>query len=237
MTYEQIFSLIGKILAYGGGTVAIAYLLFQYLAKKWIDSYFVNSLERFRHMQDQELEHYRFEINSLFNRITKIHEKEFEVLPEAWNKLVHASGDVIDTISLFQNFTNLSYLSEIEIDQLLVQYNLSQFQKDEIKNSHNKNEAFQKMVGRSKLINARNKVAALHNYLIYFKIFLSKELYDNFNSADKLFNKILDEYELSQTPGENYNGQKFFSNRDEIIAIIEEISSMIQQRLHYDEAE
>src|SRR5207253_1510705 len=49
-------------------------------------------LERFRHEQAKEIEHLRHEINSLFSRVSKIHEREFEVLPAAWQKLHESYG-------------------------------------------------------------------------------------------------------------------------------------------------
>jgi hypothetical protein len=36
----MIFEVLGKIFVYGGGGVAVAYLLFQYLGKAWIENKF-----------------------------------------------------------------------------------------------------------------------------------------------------------------------------------------------------
>lgn len=236
MAVEKVLIFIGQIVLYGGGAAAISYGLFMYFGKKWLDNQFAKSLEKFRSKQDQELEHYRFEINSLFNRISKIHEKEFEILPEAWKKLVLASGHVMDTISPLQTYTDLTYKSESEIDQILDKYNLDQFSKNEIKGSLDINKAYQKMVGENKIVNANKSVGELHNYLIYYKIFLNKELYDDFDNADKLFTKVLGELEINKASKRGITSREYFLQREEIIALMEGISSRIQQRLHYNEA-
>ncbi|MBD3349946.1 MAG: hypothetical protein GF364_00490 [Candidatus Lokiarchaeota archaeon] len=78
-------------------TIITAILVFKYLASKWIESKFTKSLEDHKHKLENEREKLKFEINSLFNRVTKIHEKEIEVLPIAWKKL----DDLLDLLRKF----------------------------------------------------------------------------------------------------------------------------------------
>jgi len=42
---DIFFKLIGNIVIYGGGAVAIAYVLFIFLGKKWIENKFATQLE------------------------------------------------------------------------------------------------------------------------------------------------------------------------------------------------
>lgn len=83
MPLEAILKFIGNAVAIGGSAAAFAYAIFVWLGKKWLEERFARRLEDYKHKQNQELEHYRYQINALFNRITKIHEKEIEVLPTA----------------------------------------------------------------------------------------------------------------------------------------------------------
>jgi len=67
---KAILEFIGKIVAYGGGAAVIAYYVFLFLGKKWIEAKFADSLEKSRHEHAKEIEHLRFEINSLLTRVT-----------------------------------------------------------------------------------------------------------------------------------------------------------------------
>jgi hypothetical protein len=67
--------------------VAAAYAVFQFLGKRWLEARFAERLEKFKHDQNQEIERLRYRINALMDRTTKLHQHEFEVLPEIWNKL------------------------------------------------------------------------------------------------------------------------------------------------------
>lgn len=70
---DEFFQFIGKIIAVGGTTAAIAYAFFVFLGKKWLENRFSERLEAYKHKQNKELEEVRYRINAQFNRITKIH--------------------------------------------------------------------------------------------------------------------------------------------------------------------
>lgn len=51
-----------QMLAYGGGSAVVAYLLFQRLGKTWIENKFAQRLDQLRHQQALELQRLRVEI-------------------------------------------------------------------------------------------------------------------------------------------------------------------------------
>jgi len=73
----------GQVVLWLGGATVTAFAAFKFLASKWIENKFATQLEAHKHEPAKELEELRHRINSAFSRLTKIHEKEFEVLPEA----------------------------------------------------------------------------------------------------------------------------------------------------------
>src|SRR5437867_8574244 len=101
-----------QIIAIGGGAAALAYGLFVWLGKRWLEQHFAKSLERLRHEQAKEIEHVRHEINSLFSRVSKIHEREFEVLPAAWQKLHESYGRVFKACSRLVDYLDLSRMTD-----------------------------------------------------------------------------------------------------------------------------
>jgi hypothetical protein len=94
LTTDAIFSFLGQLIAYGGGAAAVAYLLFQYLGKKWIENKLSERLEQLRHTQALDLQRFRVEIESLVSGAIRLQEKEFQALPEAWVKLDEAFGQL-----------------------------------------------------------------------------------------------------------------------------------------------
>ena len=73
---EQVLKFLGEVLIYGGTAAAIAYLLFQYLGKTWIENKFAQRLDQLRHQQALELQRLRVEIDSLLSGVLKLQEKD-----------------------------------------------------------------------------------------------------------------------------------------------------------------
>ena len=48
---DQVLRFLGEVVLYGGGSAAVAFLLFQYLGKGWIDARFAERLEAFKEGQ------------------------------------------------------------------------------------------------------------------------------------------------------------------------------------------
>ena len=97
--FDQILRSLGEFIAYGSGAAGVAFLLFRYLGKSWIESKFSERLEQFKHQQAIEIQRLRVKIDSTLSGVLKIQEKEFETLPEAWSKLDEAYGHVTALVS------------------------------------------------------------------------------------------------------------------------------------------
>jgi len=94
-----ILEWIGAIVIGSGVLVSMVYAAFKYLATKWLDSQFAARLQELKHQHDREIEELRFKIAALLDRTTKLHEREFETLPEAWEKLIEAFGYATSTVA------------------------------------------------------------------------------------------------------------------------------------------
>jgi len=84
---DQVLRFFGEVILYGGGSAAVAYLLFRHLGQGWIEARFAERLEAFKHEQAKELQRLKVEVESLLSGALKIQDREFAVLPEAWHKL------------------------------------------------------------------------------------------------------------------------------------------------------
>lgn len=81
---RSLFALVGLVLGAGGGVAIVAYALLRFFGEKWMNAKFEERLAAFKHAQEKELEELRYKINALLDRTVKLHQKEFDVIPEAW---------------------------------------------------------------------------------------------------------------------------------------------------------
>jgi len=238
MSTDKIFSFLGQVIIFGGGSVGVAYLVFTYLGKKWIDNKFEKRLTKFDHELNLQIEQYKFEINSLFNRISKIHEKEFEVLPTMWLKLVEAMGKVSQLTDPSQQYPELNKMSKAEIEELLSEINLYDSQKDKIRNAKDKTKNYTKSIFLLNLVEANTFVYDFHNYLIFNKIFLSHDLFEKFSQIDLLLRNSLMELEIPEGTEDDIRLLETFSKiTDGSKELIKEIEYQIQKRLHYSDTD
>lgn len=135
---EEIYKFIGKVVAIGGSSVAIAYGLFIFVGKQWLENKFSERLEAYKHSLSKELEEIRFRINSLYNRVTKIHEIEIEVLPEAWKRLQRAANQIQYLISQGRKYPNFDLMSDTELDEQCVQWKFKKSEQEALKSAEDK---------------------------------------------------------------------------------------------------
>ena|SRR5215207_8611448 len=89
---RDILATIGAALVGFGLSGAIAFALFKFRGERWVNAKFEERLAAYRPEQQKEIENFKFNINKLMDRATKLHQREFEVLPEIWSKLNDAFG-------------------------------------------------------------------------------------------------------------------------------------------------
>ena len=196
----EIFSFIGKIIAYGGGTAALAYLIFMLLGQKWIEAKFAERLEAYKHAQERELEQYRHQVSIMLSRVTKIHEKEIEVLPEIWQKLQAALGYVAKITSPLQFGPNLNPMNSEELEEFLKKSNLRESHKKNLINTPaiDRNTFYTKTIFWYHLHEAKSAVDEFHNFFLFNRIFLSQDLKKEFQEIDKLFSSALTNREIGE---------------------------------------
>ena len=131
MDIDILFEVLGKIIAYGGGSAAVAYLLFQYLGKGWIENKFNERLQQLQHQQNMEVHRLRVEIDSLLSGVVKLQEHEFEILPTTWKKLYKAQQTIKPLVSPLENYLKLDEFNEEQLEDALVSQEVFQTRLEE----------------------------------------------------------------------------------------------------------
>jgi hypothetical protein len=184
--------MIGQIVAYGGGAAAIAYLVFQFLGKSWIETKFAQRLEEHRHQQALEIQRLRVEIDSVLSGALKLQGKEFETLPEAWAKLDEAYSRVSALVSPLQRYPNLDGMTPARLEEFLEASELFNTTKDEIRKApRDKVRLYEEAIFWHRLHAVKQACAELHNYVARCGIFFPPELKARFTKvSDELWSAV-----------------------------------------------
>lgn len=131
----EILAWIGGATLGGIGLVAAAYWIFQTWGERWLQNRFDRQLEDLRHQQAQEMEAFRFRINRTLDRSTKLHKKEFEIVPEAWRRLVDAYYGTSAHISAFRQLPGFMHMNDEQMEEALKDTELYESQKQQVRDA------------------------------------------------------------------------------------------------------
>jgi hypothetical protein len=196
--FKSFLAAIGAVFAVGGGVATVAYVLLRFFGEKWLSAKFEERLAAYKHAQQKELEQLRFKISALMDRTTKLHQKEFDVLPEAWGKLSDAYGIILALTSALQQYPDLDRMNESHLDEFLKESPLMSWQKDEIKATGKKTDYYIKAIAWHKISKARDACRELDIYLRKNGIFIPEPTKSKFTELDKLIFDTLVEHEINE---------------------------------------
>jgi hypothetical protein len=182
------------VLGLGGA----AYALFRYFGDKWLTTKFNERLESYKHEQQRQLEQLKFSINTLFDRTVKLHQYEFDVLPELWAKLNEAFGYVSSFVSPMQSYPDLDRMSPAHLEDFLAKSELAEFQKDELRTGNEKTRRHMKVRFWYDLQEAQQKYGEFNSAFVAKSIFLQQDLKDQMKELrdmmyDALFERKFEE--------------------------------------------
>lgn len=197
--FPEVLQFIGGVAAIGTTTVGLAYAAFRIFTTKWIDHRFSERLEAFKHQQNQEIEHLRFRINTLMDRTVKLHQREFDVLPETWSLLTEAFFTIEPIAIGLQQYPDIDRMTEDHLDEFLVQSPLTAVQKTEIKATPNKIEYYRIVKAGYDLNNAVEIYNHFHATLSKNGIFIMRELKRKFTEIDGMLKEAIIERQVQPT--------------------------------------
>jgi len=235
VTMDSIFQFLGQIIAIGGGAAAVAYLIFMFLGRKWIEAKFQERLERLKHEQEQQLEEFRYRANTLFSRVSKIHDKEIEILPEAWRLFQEAIGNLANVTSPLQSYPDLNFTTTEKVKEILEKSPLTEVEKKEILDAADKNDFYIKHVTWHEINKARAAIREFHNFMIFNRIFLTAELKEQFIKADTILYDALMKREVGERSKDvamMHDAYKDISQG--LTVIVDEIERIVQTRLNFN---
>jgi hypothetical protein len=231
---DEVLRWLGAVVAIGGPSVAIAYAVFTWAGKRWIEQRLIIQLEKFKSEQQKELERLRHLLSS---RVSRIHEKEFEVLPKAWFMLHDTHGSAARALgAVVIYYPDFARFTEAQFAEFLTVSRLSTFQREALRSSSDRNKYFMEAMAGFELDDAREKQRTFHNYLIEHRIFMTDDLRSKFSAVDDELSRALSEHEAGRR-GQNWELEHSAIERvTHLKERIDDVEEAVQKRLHYEEA-
>jgi hypothetical protein len=173
---QEISAFIGNVVAYGGGGAAVAYLLFQFLGKKWIENKFQERLDALKHEQAKEVQRLKIEIDSLLGGVLKLQEREFSILPEAWRLLDEAKGLVAWVVHPMQEYPDLNRMDELRFEEILKSSDLSEADQADVRRASDHNKEYIRLIFWKRLSRVRKTHGELQSFVAKNAIFLPEAM-------------------------------------------------------------
>ena len=225
-----VFGVVGVTVL---GVAGAAYAFFRYLGDKWLTSKFNERLESYRHEQRRELEQLRFRINTLFDRTVKLHQYEFDTLPEIWAKLNDAFVSVASFVSPLQSHADLDRMTPQHLEDFLSKSEIADWQKDEIRSSSEKTRHHMKIRFWYDLGEVNRKYNDFNDAFVSKSIFIDIQLHKLIAELrgmmfDALFERRFEEEHPNPRLG---RFEKCEALRKDGPAKLEQIGSEVRERL------
>jgi hypothetical protein len=236
LTWNDLWQWAKDIVRIGGPSVAVAWGAFEFLGKKWLDNKFAVRLEELRHAKTTELEHIRHDIQATYSRITKIHEREFEVLPKAWFLLHHAYGSAFNVVGGIQPVPNFGGMTDAELEEFLsTQTTFSPSQKQRLRETTDKKTYYFEALFCVTFDQAVHKRRLFNNYIIKNRIFMTDSIYEKFAAVSHALSQGLNQFNSGKHATDASLEIKAYETITALDAEVMEISRLVQRRLHYKE--
>lgn len=215
------------------GVAGAAYAFFRYLGDKWLTIKFNERLESYRHEQQRELEQLRFRINTLFDRTVKLHQYEFDTLPELWAKLNEAFSSVASFVSPLQSHPDLDRMSQEHLDDFLSKSEIAGWQKEDLRTGPDKTRRHMKVRFWYDLNEVQGKYNDFNDAFVSKSIFIDEGLHKLIAELrtmmfDALFERRFEEEHPNPRP-ERF--EKCSALRKDGPAKLEQIGSAVRERL------
>ena len=232
---NEVFEYVGKALVVGGGASLVAYQAFKHLAAKWLDSRFEKNFQQLVHDQNKEIERLRSDLTKSFDRATKLHQREFEVLPKIWDDVSEAYWATASLVSPLQTMPDLNRMQEKQLASFVAQSELADWQKDELLAARDKTQKYGELIYWHKLNRVSQSHRAADIALSRSGIFVQDSIREKLQSVLDLVRGALIEDQMNHEHPRTRFSERLRDDTDRIRSDgkewMEEAEAMIKARL------
>ncbi|MBX4940788.1 hypothetical protein [Rhizobium binae] len=200
IAWEWGKAILATLMLTGLGMSAIigaAYAFFKFFGEKWLSQKFAERLESYKAEQTRELERLRHKINGVFDRTKRLHDKEFEVLPDIWAKLVDARDWAGSYMAAFKQYADIGRMNDADLDEFLATTKFSEGQKREVKNASDKQNAYVNTLERYRHADAMDRLREANVSLSKHGIFVLPEVREDMKKMIDLIHSAIVEHQIN----------------------------------------
>ena len=184
------------------GPTGLAYLLILKYGEKWIDRRVEAKTKRLEHDLQKELDRARDELQRMFDRVVKIHAKEFEVLPEAWLMLHELHGKAYHGVdAVMKGVPAFGKMKDDELEEFLKQCSFTDFQRkmiSEAETPEQREKEYFRLLNGNNLDVANEAGRLFKNYLLKNDVFMTPEIGRLFHSAHETIQHGVTQYQIGK---------------------------------------
>lgn len=226
---EQILNTLGFLAIAAGGGAAATVAVIKFFGENWV-----------KHKFAKDLAEVKAEISLLSSRRMKLHDKEYEVFPELWAKLMKARDSLTASIYSFHQMPDFSSMTEEKTKKWLDRSDLDEEMKEYFLECTDKTKGLSRIQDAKRLDQANKHFFEFNKYLQANSIFLSPEIKIKF---EKIANKIRSswaakkvDFDMSGNTGSNNLMMKAIKiDKDEVGPLVHEIETLVQKKIFPNE--
>jgi hypothetical protein len=222
---DQLFSEFGKLVLVGGSGAAFAGILFKSFGENWLS-----------HQFNKKMEAFKTDLYLLSARHKKLQDKEYEVFPEMWAKLMCAKQSLLDIDISHIPMPDFSSMGENEIIEWIKDSGWSEIEKRHFLHVSNKEEAYEKISNLRKIKVVKENITEFKKYAQDTAIFLSPDIKKMVGEIEHSMSVVRMKKELNIRTKDNPQFQDVFEDsaedyRNKIIPKIDSLEDCIQKKL------
>lgn len=203
VTFDEFTQYLGRLFVYGGVSIGLFWLIGQKAAERWIDAHFARRQKEFEHEQAKELQRIKAKLDTVIQGSLKLQEREFKILPEAWEKISEAYGLACWLCAPMQSYTSLETMPPQQLDEFLSkQQELWQTQKERIRVApvSERDKIWQDIDTRMRYAKVYKTLAEADRFLKTNSLFLPDDLRDQFNEQIEVIWDALNSFNVGNHP-------------------------------------
>lgn len=228
-----LFSLLGQVFAYSALSVAVAYGAFRWFAKSWLENKFKEKLAAAQHEYNKEIQRLKARVDAMGSGVIRLHQKEFEVLPEAWGLLDNAVGLVSWITHPMQSYPKLRGLNSEELEEFLAGTEFRDSHKKRIREAGDKDKIYQDLVFRYRAGKVQDAIRELQNYVARNVIFLKPELSKAFTEVSQILWSAMVAKEVGHEASDwKLQGEGWKKLEEQAKPLHDSIRDLIEKRLN-----
>jgi hypothetical protein len=230
--FTPLFVAVGGLIVVGGGLSTIVYWIFKILSERWLNAKFEERLVAYKHEQQKEIEQLRFKINALMDRTTKLHQREFDVLPEAWARMNDAYWEVKGLVASLQQYPDVNRMTPQHLDAFLAKCKLAEWEQDELSASSDKSKYYIDRISWHRIYETRITCGEFQRYLLKNGIFIPTDLKTKFSKLEELIRSALIEHKVGKVHGVSNSMHKELTKLIEVgPGLLKNLEAEVQSRL------